>query len=134
MRTTLRPASRSSDVSFEFAVDILGSCVTFAERVDLLDGVGLGTCTTWVSGLKLRSAIAREVVDSTNSANDGCATKVLRRHHLGVQLGVPFQLHSIAQMVQRVGGRHDVRWLVGGVSVRAQFKTIILDELIALRQ
>ena len=42
----------------------------------------------------------------TNGANDGGAAEVLRRHHLGVELGVPLQLHAVAQVVEGVGGSH----------------------------
>lgn len=42
----------------------------------------------------------------TNGTNDGGAAEVLRRHHLGVELGVPLQLHAVAQVVKGVGGRH----------------------------
>lgn len=42
----------------------------------------------------------------TNGTNDGGTTEVLGRHHLGVQLGVPLQLHAVGQVVEGVAGRH----------------------------
>lgn len=42
----------------------------------------------------------------TNGTDDRSAAEVLRRHHLGVKLGVPFQLHAVAQVVERGSGRH----------------------------
>ena len=42
----------------------------------------------------------------TNSTDDGGAAEVLRRHHLGVELGVPLQLHPVGQVVEGASGRH----------------------------
>lgn len=42
----------------------------------------------------------------TNGTDDGGTAEVLRRNHLSVELGVPFQLHPVAQVVMRAGGRH----------------------------
>lgn len=36
----------------------------------------------------------------TDGTDDRGAAEVLRRHHFGVELGVPFQLHPVAQMVE----------------------------------
>lgn len=42
----------------------------------------------------------------TNGTDDRGAAVVLRRHHIGVELRMPFQLHPVAQMVERAAGRH----------------------------
>lgn len=42
----------------------------------------------------------------TNGANDGSATEVLHGDHLRVELGVPLQLHTVAEMVDGVAGGH----------------------------
>lgn len=42
----------------------------------------------------------------TNGTNDGGTAEVLSRHHLGVKLGVPLQLHAVAQVIEGAGGRH----------------------------
>jgi hypothetical protein len=42
----------------------------------------------------------------TNGANDGGAAVVLRRNDFGMKLGVPFQLHTVAEVVERGRGRH----------------------------
>lgn len=52
-----------------------------------------------------------EKLRHTDGANDGGATEVLRRNHLRVQLGVPFQLHTVAQVVKRIAGGHFERLL-----------------------
>jgi hypothetical protein len=44
----------------------------------------------------------------TNGTDDRGAAEVLGRHHLGVKLGVPFQLHAVAQVVEGSSGRHFV--------------------------
>ena len=42
----------------------------------------------------------------TNGTDDRGTAEVLRRHHLGVELGVPLQLHPVGKVVKRVAGRH----------------------------
>lgn len=42
----------------------------------------------------------------TNGANDGSATEVFHGNHLRVELGVPLQLHTVAEMVDGVAGGH----------------------------
>lgn len=42
----------------------------------------------------------------TNGTDDGGTAEVLRRNHLGVELGVPLQLHPVAQVVKRAAGCH----------------------------
>ena len=42
----------------------------------------------------------------TNGTDDGGTAEVLGRDHLGVELGVPLQLHPVGQVVKRAGGRH----------------------------
>ena len=44
----------------------------------------------------------------TNGANDGSTAEVLRRDHLGVKLGVPLQLHPVAEMVEGAADGHFV--------------------------
>lgn len=44
----------------------------------------------------------------TNGANDGSTAEVLRRDHLGVELGVPLQLHPVAEMVEGAADGHFV--------------------------
>jgi hypothetical protein len=49
----------------------------FAELIDLLDGVSLGT----------------------NGTDDGGTTVVALWSHLGIKLGIPFQLHTVGKVV-----------------------------------
>lgn len=42
----------------------------------------------------------------TNGSDDGGTAEVLGRDHLGVELGVPLQLHTVAEVVEGVGGSH----------------------------
>ena len=42
----------------------------------------------------------------TNGTDDGSAAEVLRRHHLGVQLGGPLQLHAVGKVIEGRAGRH----------------------------
>ena len=42
----------------------------------------------------------------TNGSDDGGTAEVLGRDHLSVELGVPLQLHTVAEVVERVGGGH----------------------------
>lgn len=42
----------------------------------------------------------------TNGTDDGGTAEVLRGHHLGVELGVPLQLHPVGQVVEGGSGRH----------------------------
>ena len=42
----------------------------------------------------------------TDSTDDGGTAEVLGGRHLGVQLGVPLQLHAVAEVVEGAGGRH----------------------------
>lgn len=42
----------------------------------------------------------------TDGTDDGGTAEVLGGRHLGVQLGVPLQLHAVAEVVEGAGGRH----------------------------
>lgn len=42
----------------------------------------------------------------TNGANDGSTTEVLHGNHVRVELGMPFQLHAVAEMVVGVADGH----------------------------
>lgn len=44
--------------------------------------------------------------EHTNGANDGSTTKVLHGNHVRVELGMPFQLHPVAEMVVGVADGH----------------------------
>lgn len=46
--------------------------------------------------------------ERTDGSDDGGAAEVLGGHHLSVELGVPLQLHAVAQVVEgRTGGHLD---------------------------
>lgn len=42
----------------------------------------------------------------TDGTDDGGTAEVLGGIHLGVELGVPLQLHAVAEVVEGAGGRH----------------------------
>lgn len=78
------------------------SC-TFAELIDLLDGVSLGTwrgnLLARLIGSDQRKPKKKTQRAHTNGADDGGTTVVALRGHLGIKLGVPFQLHTVGKVV-----------------------------------
>ena len=91
---------------------------TSAERVDLLGTVGFGT---WKKALQVSSGtwenfpgVGRVAIGPhptkkkkhTNGANDRSTAEVLHGNHFRVELGVPFQLHAVAEMVEGAAGGH----------------------------
>lgn len=66
-----------------------------------------------VSNTVLMSSLPRQIVRKTparsgltNGANDGSTTEVLHGNHVRVELGMPFQLHAVAEMVVGVADGH----------------------------
>lgn len=85
------------------AQGVVGEAGTSAKEVDLLHGVRFRTCEEW--SVSDRGFWARQrTIGPTDGANDGGATVVLGGNHLRVELGVPLQLHPVAEMVE---GRAD---------------------------
>ena len=88
---------------------------TSAESVDLIGRVGLGPWRKKKSDVSDTVLITHQIVRKipgrtglTNGANDGSTAEVLRRDHLGVELGVPLQLHPVAEMVEGAADGHFV--------------------------
>lgn len=54
----------------------------------------------------LRRNNPEQTAKHTNGSDDGGTAEVLGRDHLGVELGVPLQLHTVAEVVEGVGGGH----------------------------
>lgn len=50
--------------------------------------------------------VKRAGIEHTNGTDDGGTAEVLGRHHLGVELGVPLQLHPVGQVVEGASGSH----------------------------
>ena len=50
--------------------------------------------------------VRRAGIEHTNGTDDGGTAEVLGRHHLGVELGVPLQLHPVGQVVKGASGSH----------------------------
>ena len=81
----------------------LGLVGTFAELINLRNGVSLRACQEVVS-----TAVNLSGQDNalTNGANDGGTTIVVVRDPLGIKLGVPFQLQPVGKVVERVCDSH----------------------------
>jgi hypothetical protein len=82
-----------------FVAKLLGRWIrTFAELIDLLDGVSLGT---WRGNLLARLIGSDQAAQCahTNGTDDGGTTVVALWSHLGIKLGIPFQLHTVGKVV-----------------------------------
>ena len=55
------------------------------------------------AGIEFSSSVRGE---HTNGTDDGGPAEVLGRNHLSVELGVPFQLHAVGEVVEGGGSRH----------------------------
>lgn len=120
MRTTLRPAvmkpvSLNPSVCALFDYSSIPLRRALILSVELVLGPGEKEKSD-VSDTVLTSILPHQIVKKkmpartglTNGANDGSTTEVLRRDHLSVELGVPLQLHPVAEMVEGAADGHFV--------------------------
>ena len=116
MRTTLRPAvmkpvSLNPSVCALFDYSSIPLRRALILSVELVLGPGEKKKSDVSDTVLITHQIGRKMpgrIGLTNGANDGSTAEVLRRDHLGVELGVPLQLHPVAEMVEGAADGHFV--------------------------
>lgn len=91
--------ARIARIIYRFAVPLRRALIFSTELVlGPVRGSDVSDAASWSRGSK--------EYQHTNGSNDGGATVVLRRHHLGVKLGEPLQLHAVVEVIEGSAGSH----------------------------